>query len=116
MSELIRPALYEAWHAVEPVAPRADAPATTVDVAGPICESADVLALGRSLPDPQPGDLLAIGTAGAYGSVMSSNYNARPRAAEVLVDGDRWAVVRARETLDDLVRHEAVAPDWRTAR
>jgi len=82
---------------------------------GPVCESGDFFALGREVDDVRPGDLLAIRSAGAYGFVMSSNYNARPRAAEVLVDGDRFAVVTAREQYEDLVRHETAHPSWRTA-
>ena len=101
MSELIRPALYEAYHAVTPVAPRAGE-TRTVDVVGPVCESGDFLALGRTLPPVEEGDLLAILGAGAYGREMSSAYNARPPAAEVLVDGDDWRVVRRRATPADL--------------
>ena len=80
--------------------------ARKVDVVGPVCESGDFLAKDRSLPPVERGALLAVRSAGAYGFAMSSNYNARPRAAEVLVDGDRFAVVRTRETLEDLVRGE----------
>jgi diaminopimelate decarboxylase len=107
MNDLIRPALYQAYQPIEPVAaPRGVH--TTVDVVGPVCESADFLARDRSLPALEPGDLLAVRMAGAYGFVMASNYNARRRAAEVLVRGDRFAVVRERETLDDLVRGESM--------
>ncbi len=112
MNDLLRPSLYEAHHAIEPVLPTAAA-VRTVDVVGPVCESGDFLALDRDMPDVGAGTLLAVRTAGAYGYVMSSTYNSRPRAAEVLVDGDRWAVVTARETLDDLIRLERIAPDWR---
>jgi diaminopimelate decarboxylase len=79
-----------------------------VDVVGPVCESADFLARDRALPPFEPGDLLAVRSAGAYGFAMSSNYNARRRAAEVLVRGDRFAVVRARESHEDLVRGESI--------
>jgi diaminopimelate decarboxylase len=85
------------------------------DVVGPVCESGDFLALGRELDAALPGDVLAVHDAGAYGYVMSSNYNQRPRAAEVLVDGDRWAVVTARESYEDLVRRELPDPEWREA-
>ena len=112
MNDLLRPSLYEAHHVIEPVLPTT-AGLETVDVVGPVCESGDFLALDRTMPDVGAGTLLAVRTAGAYGYVMSSTYNSRPRAAEVLVDGDRWAVVTARESLDDLVRLERIAPDWR---
>ena len=75
---------------------------------GPVCESGDFLALDREMPNALPGDVLAIWTAGAYGFVLSSNYNSRTRAAEVLVDGANWRIIRARETYDDLVRGETV--------
>jgi len=100
MSELIRPALYESWHDIVPVAERSTAPAT-YDVVGPVCESSDVLGTGRSLA-VEAGDLLAILSAGAYGMSMASNYNSRPRPAEVLVDGDRALEVRAREDVPSL--------------
>ena len=90
------------------VAPRADAREIVCDVVGPICESSDFLARRRRLPEPRPGDLLAVRSAGAYGFAMSSNYNARPRAAEVLVDGRRAVLARRRETYADLVRGEPV--------
>ena len=117
MNDLIRPTLYEAFHRIWPVeangvpAPpddfEADIPGTqSWDVVGPVCESGDFLAKDRRLPTLRSGDLLAIFSAGAYGSVMSSNYNARPRGAEVLVDGDRFSLVRRRETLEDLVAPE----------
>ena len=114
MNDLIRPSLYEAHHGIEPVLPTAAA-SQLMNVVGPVCESGDFLALDRAMPDVGAGTLLAVRTAGAYGYVMSSNYNARPRAAEVLVDGDKWGVVTARETLDDLVRNERTSPDWRGA-
>jgi diaminopimelate decarboxylase len=100
MSELIRPALYESWHDIVPVVERSTAPAT-YDVVGPVCESSDVLGTGRSLA-VEAGDLLAILSAGAYGMSMASNYNSRPRPAEVLVDGDRALEVRAREDVASL--------------
>ncbi|HEY0972391.1 MAG TPA: diaminopimelate decarboxylase [Gemmatimonadales bacterium] len=110
MTELIRPSHYQAYHGVEPVAPRAGG--ELVDVVGPICESGDFLAHGRDIGDVQPGDLVVVHSAGAYGYVMASNYNARRRPAEVLVDGDRFAVVTRRETFEDLTRLETVEPEW----
>jgi diaminopimelate decarboxylase len=83
------------------------------DVVGPICESGDFLALDRQIDDAQPGHLLAVRSTGAYGFVMASNYNSRPRAPEVLVDGDRFGVITQRETYEDLVRNERPEPDWR---
>ncbi|MFA7504411.1 MAG: diaminopimelate decarboxylase [Burkholderiaceae bacterium] len=100
MNDLIRPSLYDAWHGVVPVRPRAGAPLLH-DIVGPICESGDWLARERSLC-LAPGDLLAVESAGAYAMVMSSNYNSRGRAAEVMVDGDRAQLVRERESLDSL--------------
>jgi diaminopimelate decarboxylase len=111
MTELIRPSHYDAFHAIEPVA--APEGRMTVDVVGPVCESGDFLALGREMAEANPGDLLAVHDVGAYGYVMASNYNTRPRGAEVLVDGDRYAVTTARETYDDLVRLELDHPEWR---
>ena len=108
MNDLLRPALYDAWHAIEPVAAWGDRPSRRVDVVGPVCESGDFLGLDRALPDVQPGELLGILGAGAYGMAMASNYNARPRPAEVLVDGADWQVIRTRETLADLWRGELV--------
>ncbi len=113
MNDLLRPALYGAYHRVEPVKPR-EGEHTDGDVVGPVCESGDFLAKDRALPPMESGDLLAVRSAGAYAFVMASNYNARPRPAEVLVDGDRFGVVRTRETLDDLVRGETTAPDWKS--
>jgi diaminopimelate decarboxylase len=111
MTELLRPSHYNAYHRIEAVRQR---PQTIVaDVVGPVCESGDFLALGREIDAAIPGDLLAVFDVGAYGYVMSSNYNSRPRGAEVLVDGDRFAVVTTRETYDDLVRAEADSPEWR---
>ena len=109
MNDLLRPALYEAWHGVRPVAPRGDAQAQRYDVVGPVCESADWLARDRELAIAE-GDVLAVESAGAYGFVMAGNYNSRPRPAEVMVDGARHYVVRRRETLDELMRGESVLP------
>jgi diaminopimelate decarboxylase len=107
MNDLIRPSLYQAYQHVEPVGPPRE-PVRQVDVVGPVCESGDFLARDRPLPAARRNDLLAVRSAGAYGFAMSSNYNGRPRAAEVLVSGDAWAVVRQREDLDDLVRGESI--------
>ena len=107
MNDLIRPSLYDAYHAILPVREPAGGTTTeTVDVVGPICESGDFLARERELPRVDEGDLLAVISAGAYGFVMASNYNTRPRAPEVLVDGGRYTIVRRRETLEDLVAGE----------
>ena len=106
MTELIRPALYGAYHEIVPLR-ESRLPGTVVaDVVGPVCESGDFLARDRELPQLVPGDYLAVLTAGAYGWVASSNYNARPRPPEVLVEGATWREVRRRETYDDLVRGE----------
>ncbi len=120
MNDLIRPSLYGAFHRIEPVETRLrhgsggqeGGSGGRADIVGPVCESGDFLAKDRDLPPVEAGDLLCVRSAGAYGFVMSSNYNARPRAAEVLVDGARFAVVRARETYDDLVRGETADPEW----
>jgi diaminopimelate decarboxylase len=122
MAELIRPALYQAQHEIVPVNLPHPQPLSTngeglqrqeraVHVVGPVCETADVLGRDVALPEVQPGDLLAILTAGAYGMAMASNYNARPRPAEVVVmeDGRRWAVARRRETWEELVQLETVS-------
>jgi diaminopimelate decarboxylase len=109
MNDLQRPALYDAWHDIIPVAPRTGE-AVTYDVVGPVCETGDFLGRQRDLALAE-GDLLAVRSAGAYGFTMSSNYNTRPRAAEIMVDGDGFHVIRERETLDDLVRGEHLLPD-----
>ncbi len=109
MNDLMRPTLYNAFHAIEPVVnSRKDV--IVADVVGPICESGDFLAIDRSISNVQSGDLLAVMSAGAYGYVMSSNYCSRPRVAEVMVKGDRFNVVKAREGYEDLVRGETVPP------
>jgi len=113
MNDLVRPSHYQAFHRIEPVgASHGD---VVADVVGPVCESGDFLALARAMPDVEPGDLLAVHTAGAYGFVMASNYNSRPKPAEVLVDGDRFAIVTERERLEDLVRLERAHLQWRSA-
>jgi diaminopimelate decarboxylase len=111
MNDLIRPSLYDAYHDIKPLVERASPMRETYDVVGPICESGDFLAKDRSLPVMQPGEYLAVLGAGAYGFSMSSNYNSRPRAAEVIVRGSDYFVVRERETYSELVRGEKV-PRW----
>ncbi len=112
MTELLRPSYYNAYHRVECVQQAAEQ--QVLNVVGPVCESGDFLALDRLMDAAAPGDLLAVFDAGAYGYVMASTYNSRRRPAEVMVDGDRFAVVTARETYEDLVRREVDQPDWRT--
>ena len=107
MNDLIRPVLYNAYHEILPLRQR-DGETARVDVVGPVCETGDFLARDRDLPNVLPGDLLAVCSAGAYGFVQASNYNARPRIAEVLVEGSAWRVVRERETYEDLVRGELI--------
>ncbi|MCI0749489.1 MAG: diaminopimelate decarboxylase [Nevskiales bacterium] len=109
MNDLLRPALYDAWHAILPVTETTAAPKRVYDVVGPVCESGDWLGRDRELAIA-PGDVLAVRTAGAYGFAMSSNYNARPRAAEIMVDGKQFHLIRARESLDDLLRGETLWP------
>jgi diaminopimelate decarboxylase len=113
MTDLLRPSHYNAYHRIEAVKPSGRT--TVADVVGPICESGDFLALDRQIDDAQPGDLLAVQSTGAYGFVMSSNYNSRPRAAEVLVDGAKFAVITRRESYDDLIRNEENSPVWRNS-
>lgn len=109
MNDNIRPSLYQAWQDIRPLKPRI-APAKEWDLVGPICETGDFLGKGRALAI-EPGDYLAVMSAGAYGFSMSSNYNTRGRAAEVIVDGDQVHLARARETFADMVRGEAVLPE-----
>ncbi|MDY6987661.1 MAG: diaminopimelate decarboxylase [Thermodesulfobacteriota bacterium] len=109
MNDLVRPSLYDAYHAIQPVVKGREVTAKA-DVVGPICESGDFLARDREIPQVQSGDLLAIMSAGAYGFTMSSNYNSRRRVAEVMVQGDRFFVVRKRESYDDLIRGESIPP------
>jgi diaminopimelate decarboxylase len=106
MNDLIRPALYQAHHEIIPVVSPSGAREVDVDLVGPVCETGDFFARGRSMPELKPGDLVAIQTAGAYGFVLSSNYNSRPRACELLIDGARVLVARQRESYADLVRGE----------
>lgn len=114
MNDLIRPSLYDAYHDIRPVYEKvAQAEKKTVDVVGPVCESGDFLAKDRVLPEMRAGDLMAVMSAGAYGFVMSSNYNSRPRVPEVLVHEGQYHVIRSRESYEDLVRGEQV-PEFLT--
>jgi diaminopimelate decarboxylase len=112
MNDLLRPSHYQAFHRIEATVLRDEQ--ITADVVGPVCESGDFFALDRLVDNVNRGDRLAIFSAGAYGFVMASNYNSRPRPPEILVDGDRYAVVRERERYADLVRHETPSGTWRT--
>ena len=112
MNDLVRPTLYDAWHDIRPVVePAADAVHGVVDVVGPVCETGDYLALGRDLPALGSGDLIAVGTAGAYGAVQAGTYNTRLLVPEVLVDGDRYHVVRPRGSYEELIGLDSL-PDW----
>lgn len=110
MNDLIRPTLYDAYHGIEPVANR-DAPVQTYDVVGPICETGDTFTHDRALPEMKAGDLAVIKSAGAYGFCMASNYNTRPMPPEILIDGDKIALIRQRQGFDDLLDQETI-PDW----
>ncbi|NOX76944.1 MAG: diaminopimelate decarboxylase [Gammaproteobacteria bacterium] len=109
MNDLLRPALYGAWQDIIPVRPRQSGESRVYDVVGPVCETGDFLGKEREL-DIMAGDVLAVCSAGAYGFTMSSNYNSRPRAAEVMVDGEHYRVIRERESIDDLWRGEQQLP------
>ena len=112
MNDLLRPAMYEAWHGVVPIgAADAVAPVSAADLVGPVCETGDTFARGRLMPDLAPNARVAILDAGAYGSVMSSTYNARPLAAEVLIDGGRWSLIRPRQAVEALWANESI-PEW----
>lgn len=108
MNDLIRPALYQAHHEITPVDEIPNELSMTADVVGPVCETGDFFARDRRLPALKPGDLIALRTAGAYGFVLSSNYNSRPRPCELLIDGGRVHVARSRESFDDLIRGESL--------
>ncbi|HPA37907.1 MAG TPA: diaminopimelate decarboxylase [Phenylobacterium sp.] len=110
MNDLIRPAMYDAYHEIQALSPRAGE-AVTYDVVGPICETGDTFTRDRALPPLAPGDLVAFMSAGAYGAVMSSEYNSRLLVPEVLVKGDRWSVIRPRPTYEDMLNRERT-PDW----
>jgi diaminopimelate decarboxylase len=113
MNDLLRPSHYQAYHHISAAQPSGSS--ETYDVVGPVCETGDFFALDRTMDAVTEGDLLVVHSAGAYGFVMASNYNSRPRPPEVLVEGDRFAIIRERETYDDLVRHEGTTPEWRRA-
>src|SRR5947207_2466313 len=107
MNDLIRPALYQSYHEIVPVKEtKSERKISKIDIVGPVCESGDFFALDREMPEVHEGDLLAIMSAGAYGFVMASNYNSRPLPAEALVHGDKVALIRQRQTWQDLVRGE----------
>jgi diaminopimelate decarboxylase len=114
MNDLIRPALYDAWHDIVPLHSQAR-PLQRYDVVGPVCETGDTFALARELPTCAAGDLLLIRGAGAYAATMASTYNSRPLAAEVLVDGSRYAVIRRRQSYDEMMAGERFAEDWQSA-
>ena len=112
MNDLIRPTLYEAWHEIMPVeAITTDAPRIRADIVGPVCETGDYLALDREMAAPKAGDLMAIGSAGAYGAVQAGTYNSRRLIPEVLVKGERFHVIRPRLDYDALIALDSV-PDW----
>jgi diaminopimelate decarboxylase len=113
MTELVRPSLYGGFHRVTPVRLREGAPEVESDIVGPVCESGDFLARDRSIRRPETGDVLAVETAGAYGFTMASNYNARRRPAEVMVEGGRPVLIRSREAFEDLMRGEVIPPPLR---
>jgi diaminopimelate decarboxylase len=108
MNDLIRPVLYEAYHEIRPVVRRNGSRFVTADIVGPVCESGDFFARDRDLPEAQAGDLLAVMSAGAYGFVMASNYNSRPRPPEVIVNGSDYSIVRDRDTFEDMIRGERI--------
>ncbi|MGN8171068.1 diaminopimelate decarboxylase [Agrobacterium sp. 22117] len=112
MNDLIRPTLYEAYHGIRPVVqPSADAPRIKADVVGPVCETGDYLALDREMAEPEPGDLIAVSSAGAYGAVQAGTYNSRLLVPEVLVSGDQFHVIRPRGTYEELIALDSV-PAW----
>ncbi len=109
MNDLMRPSLYDAWHQIEAVAPSGKS--MVADIVGPVCETGDIFARARDIDAVKAGDLMIIRTAGAYAATMGSTYNSRPLAAEVLVNGSNWAVVRERQDVEELI-HGDVVPDW----
>ena len=111
MNDLIRPTLYDAWHDLLPVKEASpDAAQATADIVGPVCESGDYMAKDRLVSPLAQGDLVAIMTAGAYGAVQSGTYNSRPLIPEVLVKGPRYAIVRQRQSYEELIRLDSIAP------
>jgi diaminopimelate decarboxylase len=113
MNDLLRPSLYDAWHEIVPLVD-GDRPMATYDVVGPVCETGDTFAVAREMPECRPGDVVMIAATGAYGSAMASTYNSRPLAAEMLLDGGRYAIVRRRQTLTEMVNGEQPAENWQT--
>ena len=112
MNDLIRPTLYDAWHDIDFVVEKtAETPLSRIDIVGPVCETGDVFAVQRAMPEIDAGDLLLFRSAGAYGAVMSSTYNSRPLIPEILVKGDQYAVIRPRLDYDQLIKMDFV-PDW----
>jgi diaminopimelate decarboxylase len=111
MNDLVRPTLYDAFHTIRPVVRHDDAPRLRVDIVGPVCETGDFLGHDRDMQRMKPGDLIAVSTAGAYGAVQAGTYNSRLLVPEVLVSGDRFAVVRPRRTYEELIGLDSV-PDW----
>ena len=105
MTDLMRPALYGAYHRIVPLAPRAGS-SVACDIVGPVCETSDTLGAGRRIPLPDVGDVLVVCDVGAYGAAMASNYNRRPTPAEVLVEGEHWQFARRRQTVDDMLACE----------
>jgi diaminopimelate decarboxylase len=114
MNDLQRPSLYDAWHAIEPLYGRGRE-RVAYDIVGPVCETGDTFARGRELPRCEAGDLLMIETTGAYGASMASTYNSRPLAAEVMLERGRYAVVRRRQSFDEMLAGERSAGDWQVA-
>jgi diaminopimelate decarboxylase len=113
MNDLLRPSLYDAWHDLELVSGEAR-PLTTYDIVGPVCETGDTFARAREMPECVPGDLLIFRSTGAYGAAMASTYNTRPLAAEVLADAGRYAVIRRRQSFEDMIGGESMADTWQT--
>jgi len=111
MNDLMRPSMYDAYHAIVPLVKDGERPLQLVDVVGPVCETGDTFAKNRKLREMRAGELLAFRSAGAYGSSMSSTYNSRPLIPEVLVKGNQWQVVRPRQTYDELL-HGQTVPQW----
>jgi len=111
MNDLIRPAMYDAYHALVPVAEPVGTPETLYDIVGPVCESGDTFAKSRPMPEARAGDLVAFRSAGAYGAVMASEYNARPLVPEVMVQGGKWDIIRRRPDYDEMLKRDRV-PDW----
>jgi diaminopimelate decarboxylase len=115
MNDLVRPAMYDAWHDIVPVVePAPGAELAPVDVVGPVCETGDTFAVARPMPPLGAGDLVAFRSAGAYGAVMASEYNSRPLVPEILVTGHHFAVVRTRPSFDEMLERDTI-PDWMEA-